>query len=281
VIDAEAQVISPSYFETMGIPLLRGRLSTDRDNQGTTPVVIINDTMARSYWPDEDPIGKRISTMELKDGAWLTVVGIVGDVRHVGLHLQPYPQVYISYVQNPHWATSLIVRTVSDPAKVVPAIRRQVNTIDRDQPLYNVRTMSEVLSNSISRPRFNTQLISILAAVGMMLTVIGIYGVVSYSVSQRFHEIGVRIALGARPRDIIFMIIGQGVKLALIGILAGLAAAFALSRLITRLLYGVSLTDPLTFIGVPVIIAAVVIAACYIPARRATKIEPMAALRHE
>jgi putative ABC transport system permease protein len=281
VIDAEAQVISPSYFETMGIPLLRGRLFTDRDNQDAMPVVVINDAMARRYWPGEDPIGKRISAMEFKDGAWLTVAGIVGDVRHVGLHLQPYPQVYISYMQNPHWATSLIVRTISDPAKVVPAIRGQMNIIDRDQPLYNVRTMNDVLSNSISRPRFNTQLISILTAVALVLTAVGIYGVISYSVSQRYHEIGVRIALGARQRDILFMIIGHGLKLALIGIAVGLAAAFALSRLMTRLLYGVSVTDPLIFIGIPAIIAAVVVAACYIPARRATKIDPMVALRYE
>ena len=213
--------------------------------------------------------------------SWMTVVGIVSDVNYEALDMQPYPQMYVSYLQSPQWVTSLIIKTDGEPTAALPAIREIMKEIDRSQPLYDVRTMNDVLSESISRPRFNSQLISLLTAIALILTVVGIYGIISYSVSHRTHEIGIRLALGALPIDILRMVIAHGLKIALLGIAIGLAAALMLTRLIRSLLYQVSATDPLTFIAMPMVIAVVAIAACYIPARRATRIDPMISLRYE
>ena len=281
VIGAEWQVVSPSYFRTMGIPLLKGRLFTDQDVEGATGVIVINDVMADRYWPNEDPTGKRISLVDAQTGPYLTVIGVVGNVRQVTLDSEPYPQMYEAYSQNPRWGAALVVRTSNDPMSIVSAVRTQVSALDRDQPLYNVRSMGDVLADSVSRQRFNTLLIGIFTAVALVLAAVGIYGVISYSVSHRSHEIGIRMALGARQADILKMVIEHGLKLALVGVGLGLVAAFVLTRVMSNLLYGVSAIDPFTFAIGAIILVGVAVIACYIPARRATKVDPMIALRYE
>ena len=281
VIGAESQIVSPSYFRAMSIPLLKGRLFTDQDVEDVPGVIVINDEMAARYWPNEEVIGKRISLEDAKTGPFLTVIGVVGNVHQVTLDSEPYPQMYQAYSQNPAWGATLVVRTASDPIGLISSVRAQVSSIDIDQPLYNVRTMEQVFSESISRQRFNTLLIGLFTVVALALAAVGIYGVISYSVSHRSHEIGIRMALGAQQRDILKMIIEYGLKLALIGVAIGLVAAFVLTRVMTSLLYGVSAIDPLTFAISAIILIGVALLGCYIPARRATKVEPMIALRCE
>lgn len=281
VIGAESQVVSPSYFRAMGIPLLKGRLFADQDTEDAPGVIVINEEMSERYWPNEEAIGKRISLVDAKTGPWLTVIGVVGNVHQITLDSKPYPQMYEAYAQNPDWGAALVVRTDSDPINMIPALRAQVASVDTDQPLYNVRTMEQVLSESISRQRFNTLLIGIFTSVALVLAAVGIYGVISYSVSHRSHEIGIRMALGAQRADILKMIIEYGLKLALIGAGIGLAAAFVLTRVMTSLLYGVSAIDPFTFAIGTIILIGVALLSCYVPARRATKVEPMIALRYE
>lgn len=281
VLGAESQVISPSYFHTMGIPLMEGRLFTDGDVEGAPGVIVINDVMADRYWPNEDPIGKRISLVDAQTGPWLTVIGVVGNVHQLSLDSEPYPQMYEAYSQNPSWGATLVVRTASDPVGMISSVRAEVSAVDRDQPLYNVRTMENLLSESVSRQRFNMLLISVFTVVALALAAVGIYGVISYSVSHRSHEIGIRMALGARQVDIVKMVIEHGLKLALAGIGIGLAVAFLLTRVMSSLLYGVSAIDPLTFAIGTIVLIAVYALACYIPARRATKVDPMIVLRYE
>jgi putative ABC transport system permease protein len=281
VIGAESQVVSPSYFRAMSIPLLKGRLFADQDVEDAPGVIVINDEMAARYWPNEEAIGKRISLEDAKTGPFLTVIGVVGNVHQVSLDSKPYPQMYQAYSQNPAWGAALVVRTASDPISMISSVRAQVSSVDTDQPLYNVRTMEQVLSESVSRQRFNTLLISLFTVVALALAAVGIYGVISYSVSHRSHEIGIRMALGAQQRDILKMIIEYGLKLALAGVAIGLVAAFVLTRVMTSLLYGVSAIDPLTFATGTMILIGVALLGCYIPARRATKVDPMTALRYE
>jgi len=279
--DAQWQIVSPSYFRTMGIRILNGRAFEERDSFDATRVIIISDSMAQRYWPGEDPVGKQIQIKDSGSEDWLTIVGIVADVRQVGLDLEPYPQMYEVYTQNPGRDMALMVRTDSDPMGMVSAVRTQIVALDQDLALYNVRTMEEVLADSISRPRFNTRLMGILTSVALILMIVGVYGVISYSVSQRTNEIGIRMALGAGQGRISRMILVQGLKLALVGIALGLGAAFALTRLMSSLLFTVSATDKLTFISVPAIVAVVVLVACYVPARKAAKVDPAVALRYE
>ena len=281
VIGAEWQVVSPSYFRAMGIPLLKGRLFTDQDVEDAPGVIVINDVMADRYWPNEDPIGKRISLVDARTGPYLTVIGVVANVHQITLDSEPYPQMYEAYAQKPGWGAALVVRTASDPMSMISAVRTQVSAIDSDQPLYNVRTMEQVLADSVSLQRFNMLLMSIFTAVALVLAAVGIYGVISYSVSHRSHEIGIRMALGARQVDILKMVIEHGLKLALVGVGLGLVAAFVLTRVMSNLLYGVSAIDPFTFAIGAIILVGVAVMACYIPARRATKVDPMIALRYE
>jgi putative ABC transport system permease protein len=279
--DAEYRVVTPQYFETLGISLVRGSLFTQEHSGNAPAVAVINETLARKVFPGEDPIGKRINLGNPETSPWRTIIGIVRDVHQKALDEAPYPQMYAPYAQFPSRGMTLIARTSSDPSALAPAIRNELSAMDKDQPLYNVRTMEQVMSESIARQRFSMLLIAIFAGVGLVLASVGIYGVMSYVVAQRTHEIGVRMALGASAQDVLKMVVRQGMILALIGTGLGLGAAFLLSRLITSLLFNVSATDPLTYALISSLLIGVALLACYIPARRATRVDPMTALRYE
>jgi putative ABC transport system permease protein len=241
------------------------------------PAVVINETMAKLYWPNQDPIGQRLKIVE---SPWLTVIGVVGDVRHSSLAVQPNPEIYLSQLQEPQGSLAVMVRTNNDPLQLAAAAREQVKAIDRDLPL-TITTMERIVSNSVGGQRFNTLLLGIFAALALVLAMIGVFGVINYSVAQRTHEIGIRIALGAQRGSIFRLVVGQGLILAVIGIGLGSIAAFSLTRLIEGLLFGVSPTDATTFAIVGILMALVAMLACYIPARRATKVDPLVALRYE
>ena len=271
--------VSPRYFQTLRIPLKRGRAFTAQDSQGAPPVVIVNETLARRYWPNQDPIGKHIG--DGRPEGWMPVVGVVGDVHHMSLAREPDPELYFSFAQNPQPAMRLAVRTAADPLRFAPALRRAVMDLDRDQPLSRVGSMEQAISDAVSTERFSALLLGVFASLALVLSAIGIYGVISFSVTRRTHEIGVRMALGARSTDVLRAVVGQGAVLALVGVAIGLSAAFALTRLIGSLLYGVKATDPFVFAGVSLLLIAVAALASYIPARRAARVDPMVALRYE
>jgi putative ABC transport system permease protein len=274
--------ISADYFPTMGVPLHKGRAFTDSDNADAPGVVIINETAARQFWPDQDPIGQRLKRGKPESkNPWLTVVGIVGGVSHTALGVSAQPELYVSCLQNPSPSVTLVARTASDPKSVIPQVRRDVATLDKNLPVSNIRLMNELLASTVAQPRLYTMLIGVFAGLALLLAAIGIYGVMSYAVTQRTHEIGIRMALGAQPRDVLTMIVKQGLLLTLAAIGIGLLASFALTRVLASLLYGVSTTDPLTFIGIPLLLAAVTMLACYLPARKATKVNPLIAMRYE
>lgn len=278
------RVVSPHYFQTMGIELLRGRQLTEQDRADAPRVIVISETMARKFWPGEEPLGKRV-TMGGPAGApvpWLEVVGVVKDVRQFELTAEPKPQMYVPFEQPVFFRPShLIVKTEVEPGGLASAVRKTVWEIDKDQPVSNISTMKEVLSESISRQRFSMLLLGIFAAVALVLAAVGIYGVMSYSVAQRTHEIGIRMALGAQRSDVLKLAVGQGLKLVLVGVALGLAAAFVLTRVMSSLLFGVSATDPATLAIISLVLIGVALFASYIPARRATKVDPMVALRYE
>ena len=284
------RVIDQNYFRTMGIPLRRGRYFTEQDNGQSQGVVMINETMARRYWPKDDPVGRHLKVQfpaakvpwrpEANDN-WLTVVGVAGDVKEEGLNDETEAEIYLPYLQNPSPLMNLLVRTSSDPSRMVSGVRNQVWAVDRDQPVYNVKTMEDVFGESFAEPHVITSLLSTFAAVALILAAIGVYGVLSYSVAQRTHEIGVRMALGARPRHVLKAIVGQALKVVLIGVVIGTAMAFAVTRVLSSLLFGITATDPLTFFVVSLLLVAVALFASYVPARRALKVDPMIALRHE
>ncbi len=278
---AEFRAISPGYFRAMGIPLLSGRDFDERDSENGTGVIIINETMARRTWPNEDPVGKRLAIDKTEERGMREIVGVVGDVKHYGLNAESRREMYVPYLQRPRHSMTLVVRARSEPIPLAQAVREAVRKVDKDQPVFNIRTLENLLSNSVSRPRFSGLLLTIFSAVGLVLAAIGIYGVISYSVSHRTHEIGIRMALGAVRSDVMKMVLRQGLRLTLAGLAVGIVAAFTLTRIISNLLYGVSPTDPLTFVGVSLLLAGVALVACYIPARRATRIDLMEALRYE
>ncbi|HEX8559122.1 MAG TPA: ABC transporter permease [Pyrinomonadaceae bacterium] len=281
VQDAAFYTVTPDYFELMGIRHVRGERLDGRHREGAPDACVINETMARKYWPGEDPVGKRLNTGNPATNPWVTVVGVVADTRSSALEKEPYPQVYLPALQFRQRSMTFVARTSGDPLALTPAVRRELSAMDKDLPLYNVRTMEQVLAASVSRRRFQMTLIGAFAGVGLLLAAVGIYGVISYSVAQRRHEIGVRMALGARGGDILRLVVGQGLGLTAAGVGVGLAAAFALTRVLSSLLYGVSAADPLTFACVALALVGVALAACLAPARRATKVDPMEALRYE
>lgn len=277
---ADWNVISPDYFTTMSIPLFKGRAFTDRDDAGHTPAIIINETLARRMFPNEDPLGKRIRSWR-DENKLREVVGVVRDVSYYGPDDQPRGLVYVPLRQDVWRSVVLAVRTDTDPLQLSNNLRNQIWSVDKDLALANITTMQQVLFTSTARPRFSMLLLSVFAITALMLAAIGIYGVMAYSVTERTHEIGIRMALGAQTGDVLKMVVKQGMMLALVGVAIGLVAAFALTRVLTSLLYGVSATDPVTFVAVALFLTAVAVLACYIPARRATKVDPMNALRYE
>ena len=277
---ATTGAVNSNYFHTIGIPLLKGRYFTEQDRDKSPPVIIINDTMSRRYWPGEDPTGRRLTLPSL-GGISREVVGVVGDIKHAGLDTESGAQMYLPYLQQPWNFMSLVVRAQSDPARMAGAVRHEIAALDANQSGYDVKTMQQVVSESVSQPRLYTMLLGVFAAVAMILAAVGIYGVMNYLVTQRIHEIGIRMALGAQATDIFKMIVGQGMLLALIGVVVGLAAAFFVTRVMESLLFGVSTRDLTTFLGIPLVLAAVAFLSIYIPARRAMKVHPMVALRQE
>ena len=278
-------IVTPDYFRAMEIPVVQGRAFTQYDTAGAPLVAIINETLARTHSPNGELLGKRIRNIGSGDRQppWMEIVGVVKDVRMARLATEPGPQMYVARAQLtfPDSDMTLVVRTAGDPANLAAAVRGAVQSVDNDQPVYDIRTMPELVARSVATPRFNLLLIGVFAALALALAIVGVYGVMSYLVQQRIHEVGVRMALGADARDVLKLVIGRGMTLALVGVGIGLAAAFALTRVMTSLLYGVSATDPLTFSAVPLLLAFVALLACYIPARRATKVDPMVALRNE
>jgi putative ABC transport system permease protein len=274
------EVITPDYFRAMGIPLVSGRDFTEGDTEQTPEVVIISETMAQHvFTPGADPLGQRIR-LEPSDpeSPWRTVVGVVGDVRYRELRSARF-DVYVPYRQSPVNFRYVVIRTASDPLAFVSAARREVSALDQTQALTDVQTMEQLVARSLARPRFYTLLLGFFAVLAAALSGVGIYGVMSYTVTQRTNEIGIRIALGAQRSDVLKLIVGQGLRLALIGIALGLLGAFLLTRVMASLLYEVSTTDPATFVTIATLLAGVAILSCYLPARRATRVDPMTALR--
>jgi putative ABC transport system permease protein len=277
------RIISPGYFDTMGIPLLRGRPLTEQDTETTQNVVVISETMARRYWPGEEVVGKRIAVGKVrKPEDWIQIVGVVKDVRQFELTADPKPQMYLPYRQFGFFdAQDLVVKTDVDSASLAATVRKAVWEIDKDQPVSNIRTMEEILADSIARQRFSMLLLAIFAGVALVLAGVGIYGIMSYSVAQRTHEIGIRMALGAQTGAVLKLAVGYGMKLVVAGLVIGLIAAFALTRVMATLLFGVTATDPTTFTLISLLLIAVAVLASYVPARRATKVNPIIALRYE
>jgi putative ABC transport system permease protein len=277
---ADFRDISPGYFGTMGIPLLKGRLFTDHDNADSPRVVAIDETLARQFFPNQDPLGRHLQIPDASRPA-REIVGVVGAVRDTGFDQQPQPTIYFPYLQTGDQTMSLVVRTDSQPAAILPSIKGAIWAVDKDQPIFNVKTMDEIISGVVSAQRLAFVLLGIFAFLALALAAVGIYGVTSYSVSQRTHEIGIRMALGARESDMLRLVVGHGLTLAVVGVALGAAGALVLTRFLASMLYGIRPTDPLTYLGVSLLLTAVAMVASYIPARRATKVDPMEALRYE
>ncbi|HEX5083789.1 MAG TPA: ABC transporter permease [Blastocatellia bacterium] len=271
--------VTPGFFSTLGVPFVKGRDFTDGDNAQAPGVVIISESMARRYWPNEDPIGKRLRD----SGPWLSIVGVVADVKYRGLPHNPDadPDVYFPLPQRPDGNLFLAIRADGDPNGLVGAVRGVLRELDSDLPAYNVMTMSERIADQTTRSLFSAWLLSVFGALALILAAVGIYSVMAYAVEQRSREIGVRIALGARAADVLKMVVGQGMRLALAGVALGLGASLALTQLMKRLLFGVTAADPLTYGALALLLTLVALLACWIPARRATKVDPMVALRCE
>ncbi|HWN99724.1 MAG TPA: ABC transporter permease [Blastocatellia bacterium] len=276
---ADYRVISSDYFKALSIPLLKGREFTEQDNSDSPPTTIINEAAARRFWPDEDPLGKRLRIES--DQPWIEIVGVVGNVKHLGLDSQARAELYLSFLKDPWPFMTVVVRGASNPKSLAEAMRAEVWAIDKDLPVPDIKTMDELVSGSVARRRFNMLLLGIFASVALVLAAVGIYGVMSYSVTQRTHEIGIRMALGARQSDVLKLVIRQGATLAAVGVGIGLVGASALTRVLASLLFEVGTTDPATFVSLSLLLTAVALGACFVPARRAAKVDPMVALRYE
>ena len=270
---------TPNYFETMGIPFIKGRLFDDHDQPNTTPVVIINQTMAQKFWPNQDPIGKQVKSAQ--DGTVATVIGVVGDAKHYWLEETQQPQMYGAYSQQPGYFATVVIRSKVEPLSLTEQVKQALWKVDADQPMWKIRTVEFLVNRSVADRKFLLALMGLFALLAMILTMIGLYGVISYLVKQRTQEIGIRLALGAQMRDILQMVMKQGMLLVFTGVGLGLATAWLSTRLISTLLYQVSATDPATFAAISGFLITVALLACYLPARRATKVDPLVALRYE
>jgi putative ABC transport system permease protein len=275
---ADIQPVTPDYFHAIGVPLLLGRQLADAEMKARPEVAVVNKAFAKKYWPDESPLGKRIHLQgdNLPRGL-LTVVGVVGDVKQFGLHTDPRPEIYLPKRSQ---SMTLVVRAAGAPARLIPSLREAVQGLD-DRAAINVRTMEQAVADSVEKRRIFAWLLGVLAAVALLMAAMGIYGVISYLVTQRTREVGIRLALGAQKRDVLKLVLGQGLTLTLIGVGAGLALALVLTRLLSNLLFGVGAADPVTFLAIASLLSAVALAASYLPARRAMKVNPITALRHK
>jgi predicted permease len=276
----QVRAVTPGFLETMGIPLTAGRMFSDHDAQSAPKTMIVNEAMVQHFFAGKNPVGRTLR-LDAESKDLYEIIGVVGDTRDIRPGLQARPQIYLSMLQDPFASLYLVVRSQSDMASLVPQLQRSVWSVDKNLPLSDVKSMADVMSATVSEPRFHTWLLSAFAGVGLVLTLIGIYGVISYSVSQRTHEMGIRIALGARPQGVLRLVIKQGAKLAVIGSACGLLGSLVLTRLLGSQLYGIKPGDPVTLAGATLLMLAIALAASYIPARRATRVDPMIALRHE
>ena len=277
---AELAAVSPGHFRVLEIPVLSGRNFTDSDDDKALPVAIVDQSLARQYWPNENPIGKRVKSGPIQStNPWLNIIGVVGDVKTDSLELREAPHIYLSDFQAPAYNSVIYLRTASDPGTLGDAIRPEVEAVDPNVPVYAVRTMEDVIARSMAERRFALQILGFFAGVALLLAAIGIYGVMAYTFGQRRHEIGIRMALGAQPRDILRMALREGMTLVAVGLGSGLVGALILTRFLRSMLYAVSPNDPLTFVALPALLAAVALLACFVPARRATQVDPLVALR--
>jgi putative ABC transport system permease protein len=271
--------VTPIYLQAMQIPLIRGRLFTEQDTAASRPVVLINETMARRFFPDEDPIGKRL---DISGPTYLReIVGVVGDVKQEGLRTPTPPQVYEPFLQKPSTAFALVVRGVGNPMRLAEVVRQRVLAVDKYQPVSDIRTLEDRIELSVTRDWLSAFLLGLFAILALVLAAVGIYGVIAYSVTQRTQEIGIRMALGAHSRGILQLVLGQSMRMVLLGLGLGLAGTLALTRILGSLLYEVKPRDPATIVAVSILLFAVALVAAFIPARRATKVDPMEALRYE
>jgi putative ABC transport system permease protein len=281
---ADFDSADPNFFRVMEVPVITGRSFTESDDTKAQPVLLIDDTLARRYWPGEDPVGKRIRFGGAPPGQappWRTIIGVVGNIKTDGLDMPTAPHIYISSYQNPNYALTIYVRTKMSSGTLGDVIRREVQSVDPNVPVYAIRTMDEVVARSMAQRRFALEIVGVFAVVALLLAALGIYGVMAYSVTQRTHEIGIRVALGAQPLDILRMTVGEGMILVIFGLVAGLIGAAMLTRLLQTMLYNVKPFDPITYSVIPALLASVALIACLVPARRATQVDPLVALREE
>ena len=277
----DVRSVDAGYFPTMGIPLLRGRNFSDLEQKEARHVILINDALARKYFPNEDPIGKRLDVDMFDDRFWAPIVGVVGNVRYDSLIDESPPAVYFPHPDLTYSFMTLVIRTDGEPSAIAPAVQRQIRLLDPNQPISDVRTMDQVMSEWVSRSRFNTLLLGLFAGLATLLSAVGIFGVMNYSVALRTRELGLRLAIGAQPRQVLLLVLRQGLLLTIFGVVLGLAAAFALTRLLSGLLFGVDAVDVSTFTTISFLLVIVSLLACYLPARRAMRIDPLQALRYE
>jgi putative ABC transport system permease protein len=280
--DEELRIVTPDYFRVLKTPLVRGRFFAESDGADAPGVAIVNDALAKKYWPNEDALGKRITFSDTRkpDPKWLTIVGITRSIRHRGLDLDPEPEYYLPLAQRAESSMILTVRSAQDPRSLTSAIRHEIQSIDPDQPMANVRTLETVTADSVAPRRMSMVLLGAFAAIALLLAGVGIYGVISYLVVQRTHEIGVRMALGAQRRDVLHLVIGHASKLVGLGTAIGLILTLFSTRGLSALLYGVGAFDPITIVFVTLLLATIAFLASYIPALRATRADPMIALSH-
>jgi putative ABC transport system permease protein len=278
---ADIRSADPGYFRTMGIPLLAGREFTEADNSTARRVIVVNQTMVKQYWPNDSPIGQHVTMKDWGPPLTGEIVGVVGDVKTNGLDEAVGPMIYWPHFQFPELFNTIVVRSDGEPSRLLPAVKGAIWAVNKNQAISKIGTMKQVLSESLARRRLYMILLGVFAGAALLLAGVGIYGMVSYSVSQRIREMGIRIAIGAEHGDLLRLVLGHGARVALLGIGIGIAAALGLTRLMTSLLFGVSATDPLTFVGVAGLLTLVALAASLLPARRAMRVDPMVALRHE
>ena len=276
--------VTPGYFKTMGMQLIKGRDFTPRDERRSTQVAIINETLARRYFPNQDPLGKRIRPgLGIDDRGWLMreIVGVVSDSKHVSLREEPPPYIYLPHGQFPRHGMTLVVRAANDPKALIGVVQKEAHALDIELPVFNIRTLDQYMSSSVAEPKFSALLLGLFAGLALILSCIGLYGVMSYVVAQRTRELGIRMALGAQTRDVLKLVVRQGMGLTLLGAAIGVAGAVALTRMMKSWLFGVSPTDPLTFAVAALLLTIVALLSCWIPARRAAKVDPITTLRFE